>query len=155
MKPSACCVLSVWALAGGRGLATPLPLGRGEGKGSGEARGATTTDSLRFRRLEDIQPFASSDPDSKRVWWTDGGVHQNLTFPVQPDPVSGMHCWHQRVTVERARADDRYGDVQVDTHKSLEVYREWLAKARPTRGPLRRPLHFARAVRPAPEAYKL
>jgi anaerobic selenocysteine-containing dehydrogenase len=110
---------------------------------------------FRFRRVEDIRPFDSDDPDSGRIWWTDGGVHQNLTFPVQPDPVSGMHCWHQRVRVERARAEDRYGDVVVDTNLSMEVYREWLAKARPAKGPLRRPLHFARAVRPAAEAYRL
>ena len=38
-------------------------------------------------------------PTRARIWWSDAGVHQNLTFPVQPDPVSGMHCWHQRVTV--------------------------------------------------------
>ena len=112
---------------------------------------------VRFRRVEGIQPFASSDPDSRRVWWSDGGVHQNLTFPVQPDPISGMHCWHQVVTVETARPDDRYGDVVVDTSKSMEIYREWKAKARPAPGPggLRRPLHFARAVRPADAAYRL
>ncbi len=111
----------------------------------------------RFRRIENIRPFASADPDSKRVWWTDGGVHQNLTFPVQPDPVSGMHCWHQRVTVTRALAEDQYGDVCVDTKKSMEVYREWLAKARPAPGPggLRRPLHFARAVKPTASAYRI
>ena len=55
----------------------------------------------------------SKDPDTKRIWWTDGGVHQNLTFPVQPDPVSGMHCWHQRVTVSRAAPEDSYGDIVV------------------------------------------
>jgi anaerobic selenocysteine-containing dehydrogenase len=110
---------------------------------------------FRFRRVEGIHPFQSRDPDSRRVWWTDGGVHQNLTFPVQPDPVSGMHCWHQVVTVSRAGPDDRYGDVEVDTTKSMEVYREWVAKARPAPGPggLRRPLWFARAVRPAPETF--
>jgi anaerobic selenocysteine-containing dehydrogenase len=120
------------------------------------AREETAPGKFRFRRLEDVGPFESSDPDSKRVWWSDGGVHQNLTFPVQPDPVSGMHCWHQRVRVERAGADDRYGDVEVDTAKSMAIYREWVALARPAPGPggLRRPLHFARAVRPAPEAYR-
>jgi anaerobic selenocysteine-containing dehydrogenase len=108
---------------------------------------------FRFRRLEDIHPTESADPDSKRIWWTDGGVHQNLTFPVHPDPISGMHCWHQAVRVERALTGDRYGDVEVDTSKSMDVYREWLAKARPAKGALRRPLHFARAVRPARSAY--
>ena len=42
---------------------------------------------------------------------TTPGVHQNLTFPVQPDPMSGMHCWHQKVKVTRAEPQDRYGDV--------------------------------------------
>ncbi|MFG0282812.1 MAG: molybdopterin-dependent oxidoreductase [Phycisphaerales bacterium JB039] len=112
---------------------------------------------VRFRRLEDIKPFKSSDPDSKRVWWTDGGVHQNLTFCVQPDPVSGMHCWHQVDTATPAQPGDRYGDIEVDTTKSMEAYREWLAMARPGPGPgnLRRPLWFARALRPADEAYRV
>lgn len=112
---------------------------------------------FRFRRVEGVRAWKSRDPDSGRVWWTDGGVHQNLVFPVQPDPVSGMHCWHQRVRVERARPGDRYGDVEVDTNRSLEVFREWLANTRPAPGPdgLRRPLWFARAVRPAPDAYRM
>ena len=115
------------------------------------------SDVVRFRRIEDVAPFESSDPDSKRVWWTDGGVHQNMTFPVQPDPVSGMHCWHQRVKAEAAHAGDRYADVVVDMSKSMDVYREWLEITRPAPGPgnLRRPLWFARAVRPAPETYEL
>jgi anaerobic selenocysteine-containing dehydrogenase len=110
---------------------------------------------FKFTRIEGIQPWDSKDPDSRRVWWTDGGVHQNLTFPVQPDPVSGMHCWHQKVTVERAGPDDRYGDVEVDTEKSMEVYREWMKLTRPAPGPagLRRPLWLNRAVRPSAGAY--
>lgn len=110
---------------------------------------------VRFSRLKDVAPFDSKDPDSKRVWWTDGGVHQNLTFPVQPDPISGMHCWHQAVTVEKARPDDHYGDVVVDTSKSLAVFEEWVAKARilDRDDGLRRPLHLARAVRPQNSAY--
>ena len=86
-------------------------------------------------QIHGAQPFASSDPDSSRIWWSDVGVHQNLTFPVQPDPVSGMHCWHQRVTLEKAGADDRYGDIFVDTDKSHEIYKEWLAMTRPAPGP--------------------
>ena len=112
---------------------------------------------VRFRRVEDIKPYKSADPDTQRIWWTDGGVHQNLTFCVQPDPVSGMQCWHQRVTADRAGPDDHYGDVYVDTNKSMEVYRQWLAMTRPGPGPggLRRPLWLARAVRPADEAYRI
>ena len=116
----------------------------------------TSPGVYRFRRIEGVRPYASRDPDTARIWWTDGGVHQNMTFPVQPDPVSGMHCWHQRVRVERAHAGDCYSDVMVDTNKSMEVYREWLALARPAPGPdgLRRPLWFARVARPAPECYQ-
>ncbi len=111
---------------------------------------------FRFRKIEKIGPYASSDPDTKRIWWSDGGVHQNLTFPVQPDPISGMHCWHQAVTISRAGPGDAYGDVFVDTNRSMEVYREWLGKTRPGPGPggLRRPLWLARAVRPSAETYR-
>ena len=76
----------------------------------------------------------ASDPDTKRVWWSDAGVHQDITFPVHPDPVSGMHCWHQMVRVERAGSDDRYGDIFVDTNLSFAVYQRWKALARPRRG---------------------
>jgi hypothetical protein len=111
----------------------------------------------RMRQIHGIRPFASADPDSQRIWWEDAGVHQNLTFPVQPDPVSGQHCWHQKVTVARPGPDDRYGDVFVDTAKSFEVYREWLAMTRPAPGPggLRRPLWLARPFKPDPSTYRL
>jgi anaerobic selenocysteine-containing dehydrogenase len=109
----------------------------------------------RLRQIEGPGPFESDDPDSERIFWQEGGVHQNLTFPVHPDPVSGMHCWHQRVRVERAQPEDKYGDVVVDTTLSHEVYRKWLEMARPAPGPggLRRPLWFSRPVRPENEAY--
>jgi anaerobic selenocysteine-containing dehydrogenase len=111
----------------------------------------------RMRQLHGVRPWKSDDPDSERVWWEDAGVHQNLTFPVQPDPVSGQHCWHQKVTVTRPGPDDRYGDVFVDTNRSFELYREWLAKARPAPGPgnLRRPLWLPRAFKPDASAYRL
>lgn len=115
----------------------------------------TTGGKFKLRRIRGIEPFASADKDSKRVWWVDGGVHQNLTFPVQPDPISGMHCWHQKVTVEKARPGDQYGDVEVDPAKSQEIYREWLARTRPPKGPLRRPLELNRPFRPIEEAFRL
>jgi anaerobic selenocysteine-containing dehydrogenase len=111
----------------------------------------------RMRQVHGVRPWTSEDPDSERVWWEDAGVHQNLTFPVQPDPVSGQHCWHQKVTVTRPDADDRYGDVVVDTNRSFDVYREWLARTRPAPGPgnLRRPLWLPRAFKPDVSAYRL
>ncbi len=128
--------------------------------GPADAYGQNTTPTgmpgqWKMSQVKGVTPFESSDPDSGRVWWSDAGVHQNLTFPVQPDPISGMHCWLQKVTVAPAHADDRYGDIAVDTGKSTEVYREWLAKTRPGPGPggLRRPLWFARPVKPTAAAY--
>jgi anaerobic selenocysteine-containing dehydrogenase len=111
----------------------------------------------RMRQVHGVRPFTSDDPDSGRIWWDEAGVNQNLTFPVQPDPVSGQHCWHQKVRVSRAGPDDRYGDVFVDTEKSFEVYREWLRLARPAPGPggLRRPLWLPRAFKPAASAYRM
>jgi hypothetical protein len=102
-----------------------------------------------------VHPFASDDSDSKRIWWRDGGVHQNITFPVHPDPVSGMHCWHQKVRLSLPGPDEKYGDIQVDTNRSFEIYKEWLKMARPGPGPngLRRPLWMARTLRPADETY--
>jgi anaerobic selenocysteine-containing dehydrogenase len=110
-----------------------------------------------MRQVHGTQPFESRDPDSARVWWSEIGVHQNLTFPVQPDPVSGMHCWHQRVRVEKAGPDDHYGDIVVDTAESHRLYKEWMAKTRPAPGPdgTRRPMWFDRPLRPVAEAYKI
>jgi anaerobic selenocysteine-containing dehydrogenase len=108
-----------------------------------------------MKQVHGARPFQSSDPDSARIWWSEVGVHQNLTFPVQPDPVSGMHCWHQRVRLERAGSGDAYGDIMVDTEEAHRAYKEWMAKTRPAPGPggLRRPLWFDRPLRPSAAAY--
>jgi hypothetical protein len=112
-----------------------------------------------LRRERGVEPFDSADADTSRIWWTDAGVHQNLTFPVQPDPVSGMHCWHQAVRVKRAEPADRYGDVSVDTMKAREAYAEWLKLARPAGGHspdgTRRPYWLLRPLKPGRETYKL
>ena len=110
----------------------------------------------KLQREQGVEAYQSDDPDTGLIWWTDTGVHQNLTFPVQPDPVSGMHCWLQRVTVSPAEPGDAYGDVVVDTGASHRIFEEWLAKVRPGPGPdgLRRPLWFARPVKPKATAYR-
>ena len=109
----------------------------------------------KMKQIQGIQPFTSKDADSARIFWSDGGVHQNITFPVHPDPISGMHCWHQKVRIERAQPEDEYGDIFVDTKKSFEVYKKWMEMARPAPGPngLRRPLWMKRALRPAEETF--
>ena len=67
----------------------------------------------RMRQVHGIRPFESADPDSRRVFWEDAGVHQNLTFGVQPDPVSGQQCWHQKVRVERPGGAVRLTVVEI------------------------------------------
>ncbi|MDX1449275.1 MAG: molybdopterin-dependent oxidoreductase, partial [Acidimicrobiia bacterium] len=94
----------------------------------------TGESTWRLRQKKGIEPFSSDDPDSERIWWKDAGVHQNLAFPPHPDPVSGMHAWHQRVRLTPADPEDRYGDVVVDTARSFEIYRDWLGLTRPGPG---------------------
>ncbi len=119
---------------------------------------AKTGDSeWRLRQKKGIEPFKSSDPDSERIWWKDAGVNQNLAFPPHPDPVSGMHAWHQRVRLTPAQPGDQYGDIVVDTAKSFEIYRQWLQLAKPGPGPggVRRPMWLDRPVKPTEDAYRV
>ncbi len=112
-----------------------------------------------LERKNGAGPYKSSDADTLRIWWNDVGVHQNLTFPVHPDPISGMHCWHQAVRVTKATETDNYGDIHVDTAKSHEVYKKWLAMTRPadkySPDKTRRPYWMLRPLKPAREFYKL
>jgi hypothetical protein len=112
-----------------------------------------------LERKNGAGPYKSSDADTLRIWWNDVGVHQNLTFPVHPDPISGMHCWHQAVRVTKARETDKYADIHVDTAKSHEVYKKWLAMTRPadkySPDNTRRPYWMLRPLKPAREFYKL
>lgn len=112
-----------------------------------------------LKRERGVEPFVSSDPDTARIWWSDAGVHQNLTFPVHPDPISGMHCWHQAVRVTKALPGDGYGDIAVDTAKSTRAFAAWLAKSRPAdrHSPdgTRRPHWLIRPVKPTAKAYRL
>ncbi len=116
-------------------------------------------DDWAMKRERGGGPFESADPDTARIWWTDVGVHQNLTFPVHPDPVSGQHCWHQAVRVRRAEPSDSYGDIAVDTAKSHAAYRRWLTLTRPAPGHspdgTRRPYWLMRPLKPAREVYDL
>jgi anaerobic selenocysteine-containing dehydrogenase len=123
--------------------------------GAGKASIANDGSTWKLTREHGNEPYESSDPDTGRIWWKDTGVHQNATFCVQPDPISGMQCWHQRVRVGPAESGDEYGDVVVDTEKSRQAYLDWLSKTRPPEGELRRPLWYARPLKPAAAAYRL
>jgi len=111
---------------------------------------------MRMRTVRGIEPWKSNDPDTNRIWWRDGGVHQNITHAVQPDPISGGHCWLQKVWLSRPGEGELYGDVEVDMEKSMAHYRKWnqWAKEREThpRGE-RRPLWFKRPLAPRPEHF--
>ncbi|MEM7164116.1 MAG: molybdopterin-dependent oxidoreductase [Planctomycetota bacterium] len=111
----------------------------------------------RLRIQAPVEGFDSDDPDSGRTWWKEAGVNQNLAFPVQPDPASGMHCWHQVVKLTKASSDDQYGDVVVDLAKSRQHYETWLAKTQPAPGPggLRRPRWLPRPVKPHDSTYEI
>jgi len=134
----------------------------------GVSRGASNLVSLeddteggnRLRVLKGVSAWKSTDPDTSRIWWEDVGVHQNLTHAVQPDPLSGHHCWHQKAyNVEKARPEDRHGDVYVDTNKSMEAYREWhsLTRSAVDYSPdgTRRPWWLKRPLKPVKAAYGL
>ena len=54
-------------------------------------------------------------------------MHQNMAFPVHPDPVSGAHCWHQAVRVRRAEPGDAYGDIAVSSLRTKPPGRATLA----------------------------
>ncbi len=154
------------AVGSGPDAGEPGTAGRGERETMAGQRQLMATVSLtendgdwKLSRRQGAAPYETDDPDTSRIWWTDVGVHQNLTFPVHPDPVSGMHCWHQAVRVVKASRRDRHGDIHVDTERSHEVYRSWLAK---TRGAVRhspdgtrRPHWLIRPVRPVRTAYDL
>ena len=70
-----------------------------------------------------------------------------------------MHCWHQAVRVTRARSEDRYGDIHVDTEKSHAAYKEWLEQTRPAEqcspDGTRRPYWLLRPLKPARDVYRL
>jgi hypothetical protein len=107
-----------------------------------------------MRTIEGIRPWKSKDRDTNRIWWRDGGVHQNITHAVQPDPISGAHCWLQKVWLSKPDDGEEYGDVEVDMKKSMAHYKKWndWAKEREThpRGE-RRPLWMKRPLAPRPE----
>jgi anaerobic selenocysteine-containing dehydrogenase len=160
-------VVKAWVTEGIRPavVACSHHMGRWKLHDSNQSPGTATANlehhgsNWRLGRTNEARPYKSDDPDSSRIWWTDVGVHQNLTFPVHPDPISGQHCWHQAVRVTKAQPDDRYGDVSVDEAKSRAVYTDWLAKARSadTHSPdgTRRPFWLMRPLKPSKEAFRI
>jgi anaerobic selenocysteine-containing dehydrogenase len=138
-------------------LARPGPVGAGAMMATVDLERGE--DGWAMHAKEHVRPYQSADPDTARIWWSDTGVHQNLTFPVHPDPISGMHCWHQAVRVRPAEAGDAHGDIAVDTDKAREVYRRWMDQTRPaghvSPDGTRRPRWLMRPLKPAAAAFAL
>jgi hypothetical protein len=105
-------------------------------------------------------PFAEFNKDLDNISW-DGlsGVWQNAVHHPHPDPVSGMHCWHQKVLLEQCTAQDKIGDLSVDiaaTFKTYQVWRDELTRPAPGPNGLRRPEHLKRPWVPlARTAYQM
>jgi hypothetical protein len=70
-----------------------------------------------------------------------------------------MHCWHQAVRVRPALRGDTHGDIEVDTGKAREIYRQWLEMTRPAGSVspdgTRRPRWLMRPLRPSAAAFQL
>src|SRR4029450_935567 len=123
-------VVKAWVTEGIRPgvVACSHHMGRWKLEGSGQRQLMTTVDlqhrgqQWHMHRQKGVVPYVSPDADTQRIWWSDAGVHQNITFPVHPDPISGMHCWHQAVHVTKAQSTDHYGDIHVDTATSRAAY---------------------------------
>ncbi|WP_200763770.1 molybdopterin-dependent oxidoreductase [Nitrosophilus alvini] len=95
-----------------------------------------------------IWQFKDYNKDADDVWW-DGltGSWQNAVAPTHPDPISGMHCWHQKVLLEPAQPGDKIGDVYVNYENNFKTYQAWRDKlTRPltAKDKLRRPMHIKR-----------
>ncbi len=91
-----------------------------------------------LKYIEGVKPmkpwqFAEYNKDLDNIWW-DGlsGSWQNSVAPAHPDPISGMHCWHQKVLLEPVSAGEKIGDVYVNYENNFKTYQAWRDKlARP------------------------
>ncbi len=119
----------------------------------------------KFTYIEGLKPFHSKrfaeyNKDSDNIWW-DGlsGSWQNAVAATHPDPISGMHCWHQKVILEPAQKGDKIGDIQVNYDNNFKVYQAWRDElTRPLDGDseFRRPPHIKRPWVPLSEkAYRV
>ncbi|MEA2111327.1 MAG: molybdopterin-dependent oxidoreductase [Campylobacterota bacterium] len=107
----------------------------------------------KLQYVEGIVPFKSErfadyNKDSDNIWW-DGlsGSWQNAVAPTHPDPISGMHCWHQKVILEPAQKDDKIGDILVNYENNFKTYQAWrdeLTRPLNANDKLRRPQHIKR-----------
>ena len=104
--------------------------------------------------------FADYNRDSGNIWW-DGlsGSWQNAVAAAHPDPISGMHCWHQKVILEPSQPGDKIGDIHVNYENNFKIYQGWrddLTRPLNEKDTLRRPQHIKRPWVPlSDKAYKV
>ncbi|MGB6018610.1 MAG: molybdopterin-dependent oxidoreductase [Sulfurimonadaceae bacterium] len=106
-----------------------------------------------MRYVDGIKPFHADrfkdyNKDSDNIWW-DGlsGSWQNAVAPTHPDPISGMHCWHQKVILEPAQPGDSIGDIYVNYENNFKTYQAWrdeLTRPLNATNKWRRPRHIKR-----------
>jgi len=107
-----------------------------------------------LKYIEGIHPrkhvwqFPEYNKDSDNVWW-DGlsGSWQNAVAAAHPDPISGMHCWHQKVVLEPVEEGDKIGDIHVNYDNNFKVYQAWrdeLTRPINSDDTIRRPMHIKR-----------
>ena len=107
----------------------------------------------KLKYVEGIKPFKSErfadyNRDSGNIWW-DGlsGSWQNAVAAAHPDPISGMHCWHQKVILEAAQPGDKIGDIYVNYDNNFKIYEGWrddLTRGLDENSTMRRPQHIKR-----------
>ncbi|QSZ42426.1 molybdopterin-dependent oxidoreductase [Sulfurimonas aquatica] len=100
----------------------------------------------------DVWQFKEYNKDLDNIWW-DGlsGSWQNAVAPSHPDPIAGNHAWHQKVIIEKAKADDKIGDIVVNYENNMKVFQSWrdtLTRPLQTGDKLRRPQHIKRPAVP-------
>ena len=94
------------------------------------ARAATAVD-WRMRRERASRPTSRADPDTRRDL-VDATSACTRTSPSRCTPTRSRACTAgtRRCGCARPSRATRYGDIVVDTAKSHEVFRQWLARAR-------------------------
>ena len=96
-------------------------------------------------------------PNTKRIRWRGGGVHQNITHTVQSDSISGAY-YCRGIGYLGRDSKEEYGEVGVDMNKSMAHYEKWNEwggqwKTQPSgEGRL---LWFKRPLAPRPEHFIL
>lgn len=85
---------------------------------------------VRYTALRQPEPGSTADrwfpsERSQQVWWRETGVNINAALPNRPDPISGSQCWATKVRVEKARPEDKYGDISLNVEAAEKVYKHY------------------------------